>query len=205
MSEILESDLDSRSRRAVAESKDQRRERLVHLILDCQDNEQEALAELYALCSAQLFGVLLRILRQESLAEEGLQETFIKIWNNADRYHQSQGTPVTWMTSIARNQAVDILRRRSSRENHESAYPAAFANDTGDKAKSFLDMESDSEALMICLEKLEEPARDCIVRAYCEGYSHEELAEAHERPLGTVKSWIRRGLLSLRGCLDEFA
>ena len=112
---------------------------------------------------------------------------------------------MTWMGSIARNQALDALRRRGSREHNESTDLVSLIEATPDAAKPLHEMSEDARELMRCLERLPEAARDCIVKAYCEGYSHDELSEARATPLGTVKSWIRRGLVSLRKCLDEEA
>jgi len=183
----------------------ERRLRLRALLAQCAERQEPALAELYELVSAQLFGVLMRILKVETLAEEALQEAFVKIWNNAYRYTPELGTPLTWMTSIARHQALDVLRRRSVREDHESAQLPAAIEAAADSAKSQQSISDDAEALLRCLDRLEPGARDCIVKAYCEGYSHDELSAAHDTPLGTVKSWIRRGLMSLRSCLDELS
>ncbi len=181
------------------------RERMVSLLQGCAEGREQSLAELYAACSSQLFGVLMRILKIESLAEDALQETFVKIWNKADQYSPELSAPVTWMTSIARNQALDALRRRKVREDNEAPNLVALIDATPSAGKSVSDMNEDAQQLMQCLEHLQPRARDCIVKAYCEGYSHDELSETHGTPLGTVKSWIRRGLLSLRECLNELA
>ena len=175
------------------------------LLAGCARRREADFEELYALCSAQLNGTLLRILKIEAIAEEALQESFVKIWMKADSYSPETGSPMTWMNSIARNQALDVLRRRGSRERNESPELVSLIDATPDAAKPWHEMSSDAEALMRCLDELPEASRDCIVRAYCEGYSHEELAAETAAPLGTVKSWIRRGLVSLRKCVDAHA
>jgi RNA polymerase sigma-70 factor (ECF subfamily) len=186
-------------------SENERRLRLAGLLVRCGEQHEPALEELYGLVSAQLFGVLMRILKLETIAQEALQETVVKIWEKADSYSPEFGAPMTWMTSIARHQALDTLRRRSVREDYERPQLAALIDDTADAHASLQAVSDDAEQLLHCLEQLEPGARDCIVKAYCEGYSHDELSAAHETPLGTVKSWIRRGLMSLRSCLDEFS
>jgi len=192
--------------RAVPPADEQaRRERLAELLERCGERHEAALEELYGLCSAQLNGILLRILKLEAIAEEALQETFIKIWMNAGSYSPEAGSPMAWMGGIARHQALDVLRRRGSRENNESTDLVSLIEATPDAGKPLHEMSEDARLLMQCLERLPEPARDCIVKAYCEGYSHDELSDARETPLGTVKSWIRRGLVSLRKCLHELA
>lgn len=182
-----------------------RRERLAELLEGCARRHERDLETLYSLCSAQLFGVLLRILRNEAIAEEALQESFVKIWQKADNYLPAAGSPMAWMTSIARHQALDVLRQRRSRENHESPDHSSWIDNVPDESRALDDMSSDAQLLMLCLDKLPAPARDCIVKAYCEGYSHDELSADTQVPLGTVKSWIRRGLLSLRRCVDELS
>ena len=188
---------------ASAADADERRRHVATLLERCAKRDERALEELYRLTSARLFGVALRLLRQEPLAEEVLQEAFLKIWRNAARYSSELGAPLTWLTSIVRNEALDTLRRRRVREDHETPEPARFADLIPDPAAAVELGLDDARLLLDCLERLEPLARDCIVRAYCEGYSHDELSAAHDRPLGTVKSWIRRGLVSLRSCLDE--
>lgn len=193
------------TRPAAPVDEDARRARLVLLLARCGERREDALEELYGLCSAQLNGVLLRILKMEAIAEEALQETFVKIWMKADSYVPEASAPMTWMSSIARNQALDVLRRRGTRENHESTDLVSLIEATPDVAKPLHEMSEDAQLLMECLERLPEDARDCVVKAFCEGYSHDELSEQKRTPLGTVKSWIRRGLVSLRACLDEHA
>ena len=178
-------------------------DQLVELLQRCEQSDESALEELYKHCSRQLYGVLTRILRNEALAEEALQDVFVKIWRKAGTYKRESGSPITWMISIARHQALDQLRRRSSREANESADEIGAIESMVDASKPMHEMSADAKLLMLCLDKLPEQARSCIIRAYCEGYSHEELAGQFDSPIGTVKSWIRRGLISLRKCIDE--
>lgn len=189
----------------VPEDAQARREHLVALLERCAQGHESALEELYRLGSAQLYGVLLRILKIESIAEDALQESFVKIWENAGGYTAELGAPMTWMSTVARHQALDMLRKRGRRERHEGPDLAGLIDATPAGAGSSAEPSEEAELLLRCLERLPEAARDCVIRSYCEGYSHEELSAAHGRPLGTVKSWIRRGLLSLRRCLDELA
>ena len=187
------------------ESKPVAIEHLTTLLAQCEQNNEMAFEELYGLCSAQLYGVLVRILRIEAIAEEALQDTFVKIWQKAGTYRPDSGSPMAWMCSVARHQALDVLRKRGSRESHERFDVNGYIDATPDLAKPFHEMTEDAKLLMQCLERLPKDTRNCIIFAYCEGYSHEELAAQGDTPIGTVKSWIRRGLLSLRKCLDELA
>ena len=182
-----------------------RRERLVVLLERSARGHEAAFEELYGLCSAQLYGVLLRIVKIESIAEEALQESFVKIWEKAGSYAVEAGAPMAWMSSIARHQAIDVLRRRDTREYNESADLIGLIDATPDAGRPVDEMSADAQLLLRCLDRLPPAARDCVVKAYCEGYSHEELSAANDAPLGTVKSWIRRGLISLRRCVDELS
>jgi len=182
---------------------------LSELLHQSAAQNQFAFRELYTRTSGNLLSVLMRILNSKPLAEDALQETYIKIWNNADSYKPELGTAFTWMTGIARNQAIDMLRKRRTREQLETGYIPDnddFRSEAETKkTDSPLDQLADSEALSLCLGRLEENPRRCIVRAYCEGWSHAQLSSQMGSPLGTVKSWIRRGLISLRECLNEFS
>ncbi|MGQ7843047.1 sigma-70 family RNA polymerase sigma factor [Granulosicoccus sp. 3-233] len=180
-------------------------QRLDGLISACADGIESAFEQLYKATSSQLYGVLLRILKTEALAEEALQDTYIKVWNNADRYRNDKSAPRTWLVSIARNHAIDVLRKRSSREDVELNLDKAHLEVMPDRAQAFDQQHESSQLLDLCLERLSEPARECVVRAYCEGFSQEELSERLQRPIGTVKSWIRRSLVSLKECLDGHA
>lgn len=188
------------NRRAAA--KDFADERLKKLISGCAEGVEGAFEQLYKATSSQLYGVLLSILRTEALAEEALQDTYIKIWKNAKRYQSHRSAPRTWMVSIARNHAIDVLRKRSNREDVELILDKAFLEVIPDRETSLEGRHESGQLLELCLEQLAEPARECVIRAYCEGFSQEELSERLQRPIGTVKSWIRRSLISLKECLN---
>lgn len=177
-------------------------ERIAKLLSLCESGDEVALEELYRLSSAQLYGALIRILKIEAVAEEALQDTFINIWQNAGKFKPATGTPMVWLYSIARHRALDILRQRRSRENLESADISGLIEATPDISKPEHELSDDAVQLIECLEALPEGPRSCITRAYCEGYSHRELAQLHGKPTNTIKSWLRRGLISLKECLD---
>lgn len=179
-----------------------RNARLVALLASCEEGNESAFEELYTLCSTQLYSVLLRILNIEAVAEEMLQDTFVNIWQKAGTYVPDSGSPMTWMVSIARHQALDQLRRRSSREARERTDAHSIIESIPDPTKSAQAMSEDAHLLLHCLEQLPPETRRCVVSAYCEGYSYDELSAQHDRPLGTIKSWIRRGLIALRSCID---
>lgn len=180
-------------------------QRLVTLLEECAMGNKASLEELYRLTSPQLFGVLRRILNREALTEEALQETFVKIWLKADQYDKERATPNVWLNRIARNQAIDMVRQRSIREDKEvnSEVDLPLDMDNFSSTDSTEQREVDSNLMNFCLAQLQDLPRQCVVAAYCEGFSHEELSERLRKPVGTVKSWIRRSLLALRRCVDE--
>ena len=188
---------------AAAENQCARNAHLAALLAGCEQGRETDFEALYTECSPQLYGALLRMLKNPALAEEALQDAFVKIWQKAGSYVPQTGAPLTWMYSIARHQALDLLRRRSSREALENTDEHGLISATPDESKTLQAMTEDADLLINCLEKLNPGARDCLVSAYCEGYSHEELSERHDTPVSTIKSWIRRGLISLKACIDE--
>ncbi|PVV20013.1 MAG: RNA polymerase subunit sigma [gamma proteobacterium symbiont of Ctena orbiculata] len=184
------------------EKNQKRDQRLRELLVACGLNDQKAFARLYQVAAPKLYGVVLNMLKREAWAEECLQETFVKIWNNADSYRSHLAAPMTWMTAIARNQALDHLRRYR-RETLES--DGTYITEEIDTDPLPLDRLADSEEgsrLKACLEQLNEKQRQVISLAYFRGLSQSELANQIDMPLGTVKTHIRRGLEELRGCLQ---
>ena len=160
--------------------------------------DRAAFAILYQRTSAKLNGIVRRILPEMTLADDVLQDENVRIWRGAAAYEPARGRPVTWMAAIARNLAIDVRRREASRGlGRQVEYTA----ETGGAAPG-VDVE-DGLALHRCLEILEPVQRAMIVSAYCEGLSREELAERHARPVGTVKSWLHRGLAALKACLSD--
>jgi RNA polymerase sigma-70 factor, ECF subfamily len=179
---------------------------LRELLLACSKRDQSAFARLYEATSAKLFGVALRMLRREDWAEEVLQDCFISIWNNAASYSASLSAPMTWMTSIVRNRCLDWLRRpriEIQMTGDQDAVDGYFDSVPSETPGPFelIQSKSDARALTRCLEQLDGKQRDVIVLAFYEGLTHTELATRLQHPLGTVKTWVRRGLAQLRDCL----
>ncbi len=173
---------------------------LIALIGATARGDRDAFATLYQRTAPKLFAILLRILRGKAAAEDALQDVFLKIWQNARSFSPEAGPPMGWLISIARNRAIDILRARNPAE------PGALeATDLFARLADLSDGEaqmSDLSALRHCLGTLEEPARNCILLAYYEGYSREELARRFDRPVGTIKTWLHRNLAILKSCLE---
>ena len=175
---------------------------LAELLAACSRRDQAALARLYELTSAKLFGVALRILRREDWAEDVLQECYLRFWNHAHEYRAGLSAPMTWMTSIVRNRCLDWLRRPSQEvADADGAIAEATPSDSpGPLAE--LERAGDAAAIARCLQALDAKQRQAIALAFYDGLSHSELARHMRELLGTVKTWVRRGLLRLKSCLE---
>lgn len=165
-----------------------------------------AFRSLYDAASPKLFGFALRILNKRELAEEALQESFVNIWNNAASYQTSLAAPMTWMTTIVRNKAFDLLRRMDDAveidaDTFDKDVMAALESPDATPFEA-LRMSGDARALARCLSRLEGLHRQAIALAFYHDLSHSEVAEQMKLPLGTIKTWIRRGLERLRNCLS---
>ncbi len=174
---------------------------LVEMLTRIAAGDRGALKRLYDATSAKLFGVCLRILSRRDEAEDVLQEVYLTIWRRADRYETARASPMAWLATIARNRAIDRLRARGP-----LAYAApvedVIAPDPAPLASALMEQSQDTAALHRCLDELDARTADVIRTAFFEGVTYEALADRLNTPLGTVKSWIRRGLLKLRGCLE---
>lgn len=165
--------------------------------------DKEALHEIYQRTSAKLYGVVTQIVGRRDWADEVTQDVYVRIWRQAHRYQPGLGQPMTWMITIARNLAIDRVRSEGSRHHVDidDLHEVLPAHAPDPEAKTIGNDEA--ERLSACLEELAENYRLCIRLAYWQGYSHSELAERLSTPLGTVKTWTRRGLQLLRDCLDR--
>lgn len=172
-------------------------------------DSESALRELYDLTSGKLYGVALRVVGNREWAEDVLQEAYLNIWRIAGDYRAVLSPPMAWMGVIVRSRALDFLRRRTSERADAGLELDDAINETvaGDSPNP-MDTTQASEqawALHECLRKLEARQREVVSLAYLRDLSHSELAEQLKLPLGTVKTWIRRGLEQLRGCMARFA
>jgi RNA polymerase sigma-70 factor (ECF subfamily) len=173
-------------------------EGLQRLLRSCAAGNRADLERLYRLCAPRVLGQLVVLLGDRAQAEDALQEVFIKVWERARQYDTSRGRPLTWLMSIARNHAIDMIRarRHSVPIDEEGLQLAAEEPDW-----SQLESDATSTSLARCLEQLTVEQRKCLRLAYAGGHSQEQIATALKSPLGSVKSWIRRALLSLRECM----
>jgi len=175
--------------------------------------DRAAFATLYRLTSAHLLGVVLRINSDRAQAEDLLQEVYVKIWGAAGSFDAQRAQPMTWLTSIARHQAIDSLRRKKV----EPQWVTTRAGAEPDDDDELLDHLASSDAgpmellgqavqarsVAICMKGLTAEQQQTLALAFYQGLSHSEVADQLRQPLGTVKSWVRRGLLALRSCLER--
>ncbi|HMV39324.1 sigma-70 family RNA polymerase sigma factor [Plasticicumulans sp.] len=166
--------------------------------------DRHAFEKLYRLSSAQLFGIVLRIVRDRDLAADVLQETYVKIWHRAGDFRADLAQPLTWMGSIARHQAIDTLRRSARRlstaEDIDEHYE--LADEAAESPADAVDRGLQGAALHRCLGELQGLQQRAVQLAWFRGLTHEDIAARLDTPLGTVKSWLRRGLLRLKTCLE---
>ncbi|MEJ6021745.1 RNA polymerase sigma factor [Ramlibacter sp. PS4R-6] len=170
---------------------------------------EDAFRRLYELTSRRLYGVALRVAGNREWAEDILQEAYLNVWRIAANYRQSLSPPLAWLGVIVRSRALDFLRRRQA-ERLDTAQPleGALSDTLPDGGESPMDTAQASEqawALHECLRKLEARQREVLSLAYLRDLSHGELAAQLKLPLGTVKTWIRRGIEQLRGCMARYA
>lgn len=173
---------------------------IARLIAAVARGDQSAFEQLYHAVSSQLFGLVLRMIRDRARAEDVLQEVFASIWLKASTYAPDAGEPMAWLSSIARYRAIDHIRR-SPRRRLEETFDGWLDELADPKSEEGAFM--DASILRHCLGMLDAPTRDCVVRAYCEGWSGRELADHYGKPEGTIKGWLRRGLAALRACMDK--
>ena len=177
--------------------------------------DRQAFAELYRQTCGHLYAVVLRIQPDRAIAEDLLQEVYVAVWKAAGSYDAGRAQPLTWLTQIARNRAIDSLRRAQAQPQFDTgqhhadddvdAPDDAYAQvaDPSAGPAALLEHASDVLQLQRCMAHLSAQQRQTVALAFFDGLSHSEVAERLRQPLGTVKSWARRALATLRGCLDR--
>lgn len=175
---------------------------LEKLLASIAQGDRDAFRSLYERSSGKLFGIVLRILKNRQISEDVLQDVYLKIWQKAGTYSADKGKPISWMATIARNRAIDLVR---------ASRPETTVDEPGDEEEIFrlgaqqaegVDV-TELETLRLCLGEMKEDDRRYVLLAYYDGYSREELAERFETPVGTIKTRLRRGLIALRSCLER--
>lgn len=178
------------------------RDELSDLLASVAAKDRRALASVYDRTSSKLYGVCVRITRDHSAAEDILQQVYIKVWDKAGRFERDLASPITWLCAIARNTAIDWVRKHGAARPPISDADATGSSDIKGALEALAENES-RNAIFDCLETLPLNQQKAIRLAFFDGSSHSELAHILKVPLGTTKSWIRRGLLQLRGCLQN--
>lgn len=173
---------------------------LVNLVRSTARGDQIAFKELYSETSPRLFSLCLRMLKDREWAEEVLQEAFVKVWHYASEYHEDRGCVTTWLTSIVRYRALDHLRAHKATESLDNQLTEQVSSEAD--PLQWLTRGDEINALELCLDQLTDQQKQLIVMSFIEGLTHQELMQRIPTPLGTIKSWIRRGLQSLRRCLQ---
>jgi len=168
------------------------------LLHRCAGGDRVAFRSLYDRWGSRLYGIALRITRQAALAADATQDAFVQIWQQAHRFDPERGSTEAWLVGIVRYRALDIMRRGAREVS--GFEPPETADETPD-ALARLVSTAEGAALHRCLGELDTDRRRLMVMAFVDGLSHSELAMRLGVPLGTVKSWIRRSLITLRGCL----
>jgi RNA polymerase sigma factor (sigma-70 family) len=181
---------------------DATRSQLAAALVRVAGGDRAALRLVYQDTSAKLFGVCLRILKDRAEAEDVLQEVFVTVWRKAASFDPGRASPITWMVAIARNRAIDRLRASAVSRRMEPIESADAVSDPAPAAVERVEMAQQHQRLSRCLAELEARHASAIRAAFLDGTTYEELAARMSVPLGTMKSWIRRGLLKLRACLE---
>jgi RNA polymerase sigma-70 factor (ECF subfamily) len=178
------------------------RQRLVSGLRRMAAGERDAMRVVYDQTSAKLFAICLRVVKDAAAAEDVLQDVYLKIWHHAGRFDAERASPITWLCSIARNTAIDRLRSSGRLPAGDGDVPEMLPDDAPN-ADIVLERRQAEDRMHVCIGLLEGTHARCIRAAFFDGHSYVQLADRHKVPIGTMKSWIRRGLLRLRECLDD--
>ncbi|UAB79055.1 sigma-70 family RNA polymerase sigma factor [Erythrobacter sp. SCSIO 43205] len=178
------------------------REKLRAAMVRLAEGDSAALEEIYEATRVKLFGICLRILGDRKEAEDALQDVYINLWQKADRYDPERASPISWLATFARNRAIDRLRTGKVRQGAVPVEEALPLPDDRPMADDLLVDAENTAQIHKCIEGLDERTRTHIRSAFFDGFTYAELAERADVPLGTMKSWIRRGLKKLRACLE---
>jgi len=174
---------------------------LAGLVARCGTGDETAFRQLYDQESPRLYGLALRLTRQPALAADAVHDAFIQIWQRSGSFDPARGSAEAWLSSLLRYRAIDILRRRiRDRDGTVDLENAVRAEEPDGFGR--LGAAEETLALQHCLDQLEDAQRRVVMLAFIDGLTHSELADRLRAPLGTVKSWVRRALLSLRRCLE---
>ncbi len=165
--------------------------------------DRAAFGRLYDATSAKLFGIALRVLGSRAEAEDAMQDIYVKIWRNADRYRSNGLSPVTWLSTVARNHCIDLLRRRRAEGARAEMPSDDRLRDPGVGPEGQVVAAGEARAIADCFAELEPRRSEAVRRAYLEGETYAELATRFDVPLNTMRTWLRRSLITLRECMGR--
>jgi RNA polymerase sigma-70 factor (ECF subfamily) len=177
------------------------RQDLVEALERTAQGDRLAFERVYAVTSSKLFGIVVRILGRRDLAEEVLQEVYIRVWQRAAEYNPSVGPPITWLVSIARNRALDEAKRKTMRSLDE--LPEVQQTSNEDDLLADYERKEERSRVQTCLDGLEAETSEIVRLVYHYGMTSEEIAGRVNRPVSTVKTWLRRSLAQLKNCLSQ--
>jgi RNA polymerase sigma-70 factor (ECF subfamily) len=166
----------------------------------CAAGDRSGLRLIYESEAARMLGVAIRLLRRRDMAEEAVHDCFLKVWQRAASFDPSRGDARSWIYTVLRNRALDILRGEGRTDLVDDFEPLGL-EDAGESPEAAVERLSDTGALRRCLERLNPVRRQAILLAYVNGLTHGEIAGRLGLPLGTVKTWIRRGVIALKECM----
>ncbi|HEX4843324.1 MAG TPA: sigma-70 family RNA polymerase sigma factor [Limnobacter sp.] len=185
------------------------REELAALIERIANRDRKAFEELYRLTSRKMFAVALRIVREPGLAQDVLQDAYIRLWRYAHTFNNKLSAPETWLHQVVRNRALDLIAQQGHTVNSIPLDHFADQEDGVDEAlleahSASSDENENTRVMQACVQRLEGKYRQVLTLAYTHGMSHAEISDHLDVPLGTVKTWVRRGLIELKTVYDEF-
>ncbi|MBC7182467.1 MAG: sigma-70 family RNA polymerase sigma factor [Marinobacter sp.] len=177
-------------------------EHVAELIHRVAQKDRQAFALLYEATAPKLLGTVLRILRDRGWADDVIQDSYLKIWQKAEQFQDGKSSPITWLVSIARNSAIDELRKhpagRTTSSDELDEIPGRQST-----AQEQLEDQRAANQLNHCIDQLEKDRQDMVRLAYLNGWSREELASQFDQPVNTVKTWLHRALKQIKRCLES--
>jgi RNA polymerase sigma-70 factor (ECF subfamily) len=177
------------------------RQDLVEALERTARGDLAAFKMVYAATSVKLYGIIIRILERSDLADEVLQEVYIRVWQRAGDFDRASSSPITWLATIARNRALDEARRTTMRSLDD--YPELLQVPSEDDPAASLERNEDVRRLYACLDGLEPEKKEIVLLVYYHGMTREEISSRIKRPVATVKTWLRRSLAQLKDCLGQ--
>ncbi|WP_370264479.1 RNA polymerase sigma factor [Limnobacter sp.] len=185
------------------------REELAALIERIANRDRKAFEELYRLTSRKMFAVALRIVREPGMAQDVLQDAYIRLWRYAHTFNNALSAPETWLHQVVRNRALDLIAQQGQTVNsipldHFADQEEGVEDSLLDSHSASSDESENTRLMQACVQRLEGKYRQVLTLAYNHGMSHAEISDHLNVPLGTVKTWVRRGLIELKTVYDEF-